>query len=106
MTPPLSLDTMAFDTRWWEREQKKEGWEGLRGAQERGWGLPNIQRFGQRPSRNGCSRLMVKSIGDGDGAAKAAGCNNRRLQQRRDPPPTPPPTVHTPATPPFRRLFR
>lgn len=56
------------------------------GAQERGWGLPNIQRFGQQPSRNGCSRLMVKSIGDGDGAAKAAGCNSRRLQQRRAPP--------------------
>lgn len=30
MTPPLSLDTMAFDTRWWEREQKKKG--GMRGV--------------------------------------------------------------------------
>lgn len=61
VTPLLSLDTIAFDTRWWEREQK--------GAQ-RTFSCTWAAGAGAPAALKGMVPLMVKSIRDGDSVAR------------------------------------
>lgn len=94
VTPLLSLDTIAFDTRWWEREQKgahstfSRIWAALAALK---WMLP----------------LMVKSIRDGDSVARLqtvtiADYNSTTPLPQHIPPPPPPP----PNSPSLHCLFR
>lgn len=61
VTPLLSLDTIAFDAQWWEREQK-----GAHCTFRRIWAA----RAGALAALKWMLPLMVKSIRDGDSVAR------------------------------------